>query len=58
MSKIHLKKVKELMATKNICFWDALQYYIICELPNNTPQEKREIREKLESDYIFSDLEL
>ena len=58
MSKIHLKKVKELMALKNICFWDALQFYIISELPNNTVQEKREIREKLECDYIFSDLEL
>jgi hypothetical protein len=58
MSKIHLKRVHEIQAEKKLDFFEALRHYITCELPNNTPQEKREIKEKLESDYIFSDLEL
>jgi hypothetical protein len=58
LSNIHSQKVKEIMAEKKICFWDALQFYITTHLQKNTPQEKRVIREKLESDYIFSDLEL
>jgi hypothetical protein len=58
MSNIHSQKVKEIMAEKKIDFWSALQIYITTKLPNNTVLEKREIKKKLESDYIFSDLEL
>lgn len=58
MNKIHINRVKEIQVEKQLDFFEALRHYIICELPNNTPQEKRKIHEELETDYIFSDLEI
>jgi hypothetical protein len=52
----HLLNVKKLMKEKQRNFWESLSFYILTH--TGTPQEKRKIREEIEYNYIFEDIEI